>query len=377
MLRRIDLQNSSQQANRKIAPADDQFEVSIMGPGRGECIVLHLGNNDWCIVDSCIDRETSLPVSVAYLQDLGSGALDRVQLVIATHWHDDHIRGLAKLVELTPSAKFCCSAALGSTHFGQLVGLAEEGSSQNSGLLEFRKIYGLLLERNKTLTTKFVSPILANENKRVLYLDGTHRDSVAQVTALSPSDGMVKVAIEAFAKSLPTSGEPQRRISVEQNDTSVALWVQVGDQHILLGADLEHSGQQGAGWMAVLASFQGKSKAQLYKIPHHGSSNGHYQQVWTDLLIQNPVAVVTPYSSGKSPLPTPSDLDRMKALTTELFCTSQGKSRVPYRDSVVERFAKSIKRKALDGQPGHVRVRWSNSDPVPKVELFNGAFRVT
>jgi glyoxylase-like metal-dependent hydrolase (beta-lactamase superfamily II) len=76
-------------------PAHDQFEVSIIGPGRGECVILHLGNNDWCVVDSCLDRNSSQPAAVEYLQSLGGDALGGVRLVIATHWHDDHIRGLA------------------------------------------------------------------------------------------------------------------------------------------------------------------------------------------------------------------------------------------------------------------------------------------
>ena len=184
------------------------------------------------------------------------------------------------------------------------------------------------------------------------------------------------MAIADFGASLPTNGDDQKRIPVDQNDTSVALWVQFGDKYVLLGADLEHTGQHGEGWLAVMAAFQGSSKAHIYKIPHHGSSNAHYQEVWDRLLIPNPVSVVTPYSSGKSPLPRPTDLDRMKELTSDLFCTSLGTARLPRRDSVVERFAKSVKRKVLDGRPGHVRVRWSNSRPTPIVETFNGAFRV-
>jgi len=348
-----------------------------MGPGRGECIVLHLGNNDWCIVDSCLDRQSAQPVSVEYMQNLDDAALDGVKLIVATHWHDDHIRGLAKLVELVPNAKFCCSSALNSAQFRKLVGLAAEGTSENSGLSEFRKIYGLLLERRKNVPADLVAPILANENKCVLYLDGEQRDCLAQVTALSPSDGKVKFAIEAFAKSLPTTGDDQKRIVVNANDTSVALWVQIGEQHVLLGADLEHTDREGEGWMAVMSSFQGKNKAHIYKIPHHGSSNAHYQAVWDRLLVENPVAVVTPYSSGSTPLPRPSDLDRMKALTDALFCTSSGTSRLPNRDAVVERFAKSVRRKTVGGQPGHVRVRWSKTHPIPTVELFNSAYKVS
>ena len=29
------------------------------------------------------------------------------------------------------------------------------------------------------------------------------------------------------------------------------------------------------------------SKAELFKIPHHGSENGHHQGVWNNLVVDN------------------------------------------------------------------------------------------
>jgi hypothetical protein len=347
-----------------------------MGPGRGECVVVHLGNNDWCVVDSCIDRSSGLPVALDYLQSLNTDALSGVRMIIATHWHDDHIRGLASLVAAVPSAKFCCSAALGSSHFAELVGIAAEGTLVNSGLAEFRNIYELLTDRNEHVPPRLLTPILANENKRLLHLEDSERSCTASITALSPSDGRIKMAIEAFALSIPSGGEIQRRIDPNQNDTSVALWVQFGEHCALLGADLEHTGHHGEGWLAVIDSFQGSSKGRVYKVPHHGSANGHHQEVWDRLLIPSPIAVVTPYSSGKTPLPRPSDVDRMKQLTSELYCTSTGTAPLPRRDSMVEKETKKFARKVIGGSCGHVRIRWSTSSPEPTVELFNGAYKV-
>jgi len=260
----------------------------------------------------------------------------------------------------------------------QLVGLAEEGVFLNSGLSEFKRIYSTLLNRRRNTPQRLVSPMLANENKRLLYLDRHDRPCVAAITALSPSDGRVKMAISAFANAIPKEGDPQRSISVNQNDTSVALWVQFGNQHVLLGADLEHTGIQGEGWMAVLESFQGSSRAQLYKIPHHGSANGHHQEIWDRLLQPNPVAALTPYSSGLTPLPQPSELAKLRQLTNELYCTSTGGGKVAPKDPLVEKLARNagVRRRALEGKPGHIRVRWSVADPTPKVEVFNGAFKV-
>jgi hypothetical protein len=47
----------------------------IIGPGPGECIVLHLGDNEWCIVDSCLPHGSSEPAAVEYLKSLGNNTL--------------------------------------------------------------------------------------------------------------------------------------------------------------------------------------------------------------------------------------------------------------------------------------------------------------
>ena len=91
------------------APDLDEIEVSLFGPGYGECILLHVGNNEWFIVDSCIDPISREPVSLSYLQQIGIDPSIAVKQVIVSHWHDDHYRGIAKVVEACSSADFICS----------------------------------------------------------------------------------------------------------------------------------------------------------------------------------------------------------------------------------------------------------------------------
>ena len=108
----------------KALPKCDQIEVTLFGPGYGECILLHIGNGNWVIVDSCFDEQKE-PAALTYLCDLGSNPAEVVRLIVATHWHDDHIRGMGKLVEVCNNATFCCASALsrtgvpcGSGHYG-------------------------------------------------------------------------------------------------------------------------------------------------------------------------------------------------------------------------------------------------------------------
>ena len=102
-------------------PKSDEIELSLFGPGVGECIVLHVGNGKWIVVDSCLDVDGELPIAVRYLTSLGVDISRQVELIVATHWHDDHIRGLGQLVGLADAAKFACSAAFMSDQFLRMV----------------------------------------------------------------------------------------------------------------------------------------------------------------------------------------------------------------------------------------------------------------
>src|SRR4051794_14613649 len=95
-----------------LAPEFEEVEITVLGPGYGESVVVHLGDGDWAIVDSCIDRATDLPASIAYLRSIGVDPTSAVRLVVISHWHDDHIRGLTSTVTACPEARVVCSAAM-------------------------------------------------------------------------------------------------------------------------------------------------------------------------------------------------------------------------------------------------------------------------
>lgn len=366
---------------RDMPPRPDELEVSIIGPGRGECVVLHVGDNDWCIVDSCVARNTREPVAIEYLRSLKNGAVNRIKLIVATHWHDDHIQGLAAIVRDTPGAEFGCSAALQQQNFATLLELASETIQGGSGVDEFREIFDALIARGEAhgVPRHLVSPNFALANRRLLSLMGGTRSFPVAVTALSPSDGTFRAALTEFAKWLPKPGEPQRRIPNQSpNKTSTVLWMVAGTRRVLLGADLQHTSHEGEGWKAVLSSHQDVNRAAIFKIPHHGSQNADCPDVWSQLLEENPLSVVTPFTSGIG-LPKLADLRRLSSRTHRLYCTSQGPGQPPRRDSAVERVARTTvrSRRVLEGLPGHVRIRWSTRDAeaLPTIETFNGAYK--
>ena len=143
---------------------NSRFPSSV--PAKGNCILIHLGGNEWCVIDSCISRGKTEPVAVEYLRGFNNDALANVKLVVATHWHDDHIGGMASLLSHAPHAEFCCSMALRDEEFTTLISSARQMITGRSGVDEFGAILDELEARGRR------APKFAVENKPLLTLLG-------------------------------------------------------------------------------------------------------------------------------------------------------------------------------------------------------------
>jgi glyoxylase-like metal-dependent hydrolase (beta-lactamase superfamily II) len=88
------------------APTEDEVEINIFGPGSGECCLIHIGGGQWIVLDSCVDTESGRPVALAHLERVGVDPAQSVKLIVASHWHDDHIRGLSSVLRSCVAAKF-------------------------------------------------------------------------------------------------------------------------------------------------------------------------------------------------------------------------------------------------------------------------------
>jgi hypothetical protein len=365
-------------ASKETPPASTELEVSVFGPGIGECVVVHLGEGEWAIVDSCIHPPTKRPIALDYLQELGVDVATAVRLIVATHFHDDHVRGLTDIAEACPNAEFVCSAAMAYDEFWQLLEANKRSGIDENGTSEFENILQLLAARSE-LRGRVISPGYAKSGT-VLYRAGTApADRV--VEALSPSDATMTAAHLRIGALLPQPGGLRIAApSLSANDLSLALWVRVGDARAVLGADLEETGNAGEGWQAVVAStVRPAGRASIFKIPHHGSPTGHHDPVWTEMLGPEPLATITPYARGVRRLPARADELRICQRTPHVYLTSVALRRPPAsRAASVERIVRSIakERTVVSSNMGHVRLR-VKSDGSSVVDLFDAASRVS
>ena len=361
-------------------PHPHELEVSLFGPGVGECVVIHLGNGEWMVVDSCRSSDGKAAVALEYLERLGVDVARQLRLIVVTHWHDDHIRGLAQIMQKAKSAQFACSAALLSKEFLTLVAADREIKliEHSSGISEFADVLDILEKRT---TSRYpVGPDYWAHEGSLLYRRPDHG---VTVTALSPSHQTITDSKGAIASMIPTQGEPIRRFyRPDPNELSVVVMVSTPGINLLLGADLERGSHRTRGWQAVINStVKPERLSHIYKVAHHGSPGADLEEIWTELLADQVYAMVSPYARMRVPLPSPDDVKRMKQYTENIFCTGPATKSPPRRDPSVERTIKEMVKthRAIRKRSGHLRARVPLHGRFPSdvtLDLIDGAVKL-
>ena len=353
-----------------MSPNNCEIEVTVFGPGYGECILIHVGSDKWVVMDSCMGNDKE-PVALTYLKKIGRDPADCVRSVIATHWHDDHVQGIAKVLEFSKCANFVISTALENDDFVAFLIAHESHPPQNFSMGGSEILKSLSIADSENRDIKF-----AHENTIIEEWDiGSlaHKQNV-EIRALSPAHGMVRDFLCRVGEDLNAlPGTRKKRITDrKKNDISIASLLTVGKDSVLLGADLEVRKKFNCGWSAILKLQQNKSlRSFLYKVAHHGSKSGHHDEVWTKLLLENPISVATPWHRGGRTLPTEEDIARLKELTSNAYVTSRPKIEKTH----TERTAESLGTGVLEG--GSVTVRWTpGKADNPTVKLIGNADRL-
>jgi hypothetical protein len=326
----------------------------LIGPGYGESIIVHLGDGEWIIVDSCLqrlDQGNPQSAAVAYLREIGVDPNRQVSRVVATHWHDDHIGGLAKVIDDCASAEFCCAMALREPEFLGFAAVYAEAdpSPVARSTREIIDVLELLERREKTPTFLVRDTIVRRTDRNI------------SVYALSPSNQRIREFLARASTSMPALNATRTRMGdISPNAIAVAIFIDLGSDAVLLGADVEET--PGGAWSTIVVSSEAMRghQSSVYKVAHHGSETGECPAIWETLLFPTPFAILTPYSRGSKPLPSDEMVERVLRRTPHAYSTARLTSTAPRRrDISVERTLREYgwKVRAVEPKPGQVRLR--------------------
>lgn len=157
--------------------------------------------------------------------------------------------------------------------------------------------------------------------------------------------------------------------------SSVVTRVISNGTELLLGADLERSSNPETGWDAVLRYAKPSRRSAVVKVPHHASEGAHHDDVWVEMLEDDPIAVITPWVNAGNYLPLERDLDRLKGLTTQVYLTAVPAFRRAKLDRDVERLVKRLHGGSVEELVGDgaVRLRKRPAEDTWRVELQGDA----
>ena len=287
-------------------PEPDELEITTLGPGKasGESIVVHLGDGDWMIVDSCKSGDLVLPLY--YLKKIGVG-YDKVSRVVCTHWHTDHVRGLPKVLTECKNAQLFMAPV--SDHKGNLNRILKLAGAETIN----SKVWNIADACVKALSeNKRPGPEYLFKNAPVF----TPKPGPVEMSAIGPSDEMFNRFMASLANVNPDNPQVSQIEDLDGNLCCLALAINFHGQKILLGGDMETgrcdeynfsicetqcAEHEDIGWCAAIDSIAYKANVNynMVKLPHHSSENSHCPKMWKTAMT-DPIAVTTAFQNTQS-----------------------------------------------------------------------------
>jgi len=350
-------------------PHANELEICIFGPGYGESVVLHIPAVGWGIIDSCTAKvaEGEVVLPLEYLTTLLAPQFPKLAFVILTHPHEDHYKGLDRILQKYPGGteRVCRYDGDGIRELKMYI------ATQRTGLRDVLPGFAKVLEVMKEAAAKGAQFRRLLEMTSVFNFEKVTVEEYGttdiSMIALSPSALSVEKYIEMLFSAIPKTGEVVLPMRDEaHNLISVALLLKLGDLQVIFGSDLESGSTDSIGWKGVIYNKDCPDlRANLVKVAHHGSESGHNSLAWKQHCDKTkPIAVITPFSHGGRPLPEDQVVATLRKVTDRVGITSRLKlaklSRY-YSRATVMAYSKQARhiRGVLEesGRIGFIRVR--------------------
>lgn len=332
-------------------PKSEATQIIVFGKGYGESILINIGNNKYIVIDSFINPETDNPIVLDYITSIG---LDSSAIVgiICSHWDDDHIRGLSSIAE-SVICHHCISIVVpilpSSADLKKLAFVLENNDNEGDySTSEYIRLMNLVA-KSDLITLKYAKDNTSLFSKE---LSSCEQDP-ASIISLSPSDSLVTKFIHSLV--VPSNGQIRKNIDLSNNSVSIVLLIRCIMDNTLLGGDLENAYNA---WETIVSNYSFYGKCHVFKIPHHGSINAYYDEVWKNMM-DCPISIVTRFN--KSGLPRAEVVSLIKKNSEKVFILG-GKSIIDKSYSqlkgVSSFFSSSVK--IVDIKIGMIALSWEN-----------------
>jgi beta-lactamase superfamily II metal-dependent hydrolase len=280
---------------------DGRLSIAVFGPGEGEAIVVRLPDGRVGVVDGCREPQpkskkgTGDPVR----ELLNELEVQKLEFVCLTHPHEDHYRGLGRLlIQFEGNVRHIWYPEYSPGYTKALLAYLEKkgGPESQSSTKGLERVLARFDPDHSSKSceiysvkekTELWNQVVATQ-QLVLKSCGPAGEDVAREW----QELINCIQCEAEGKSIPGHG-------FDPNRTSIALQIHWGGTGVLLAGDLICAERVFWGWDKMHAKVN--SPIQVIKVAHHASHNAHHEELWK--RIKPRLAIITPFMKAQNNQP--------------------------------------------------------------------------